>query len=63
MSDYRLQVVFEPTDKNAWYRKYRFAVIDPNKVKGYPANLICVFRARMEKSPPKKLNITQLGVP
>jgi hypothetical protein len=47
MSDYRLQVVFEPTDKKAWYRKYRFAVIDPKKVNGYPANFICVFPKRI----------------
>jgi len=42
MSDYRLQVVFEPFEKNAWWRRYRFAVIDPNKVKGYPANFVCL---------------------
>ncbi len=42
MSDYRLQVVFEPFEKNAWSRRYRFAVIDPNKLKGYPANFVCV---------------------
>ena len=41
MSDYRLQV-FEPFEKNAWSRRYRFAVIDPNKLKGYPANFVCL---------------------
>lgn len=42
MSDYRLQVVFEPFEKNAWSRRYRFAVIDPNNLRGYPANFVCV---------------------
>lgn len=42
MPDYRLQVVFEPFQKNAWWRRYRFAVIDPKKLKGYPANFICL---------------------
>jgi hypothetical protein len=42
MLDYRLQVVFEPFDKNSWSRRYRFAVIDPNKPKGYPANFVCI---------------------
>ena len=42
MSEYRLQVVFEPFEKNAWSRRFRFAVIDPKKIKGYPANFICL---------------------
>lgn len=42
MSDYRLQVVFEPVEKKGWSSRYRFAVIDPNKHKGYPANFVCV---------------------
>ncbi len=42
MSDYRLQLVFEPSEKNSWTRRYRFAVIDPKKHKGYPANFVCV---------------------
>jgi hypothetical protein len=42
MSDYRLQVFFEPSEKSAWSRRYRFAVIDPNKLKGYPSNFVCV---------------------
>ncbi len=47
MSDYRLQVVFEPNDINTWSRKYRFAVIDQNKIKGYPANFVCVLPKRI----------------
>jgi hypothetical protein len=42
MSDFRLQVFFESFGKNSWTRRYRFAVIDPKKLKGYPANFICV---------------------
>jgi hypothetical protein len=47
MSDYRLQIVFEPNDKNSWSRRYRFAVIDPNKLQGYPANFVCVLPKRI----------------
>lgn len=43
MSDYRLQVAFEPSQKSSWSKRYRFAVIDPNKLRGYPANFVCVF--------------------
>jgi len=50
MSDYRLQVVFEPFERNAWSRRYRFAVIDPNKPKGYPANFVCVLPRRIFES-------------
>ncbi|MGO8805493.1 MAG: hypothetical protein ACLQO7_02665 [Candidatus Bathyarchaeia archaeon] len=42
VSDYQLQVVFEPNYKNAWSRRYRFAVIDPHKLSGYPANFVCI---------------------
>ncbi len=42
MSDYQLQVVFEPFERNAWSRRYRFAVIDPNNFRGYPANFVCL---------------------
>jgi hypothetical protein len=50
MTDYRLQVVFEPFERNAWSRRYRFAVIDPNKTKGYPANFVCVLPKRIYES-------------
>jgi hypothetical protein len=42
MSEYRLQVVFEPFEKNSWSRRYRFAVIDPNNFRGYPSNFVCL---------------------
>ncbi len=41
MTDYCLQV-FEPFEKGAWSKRYRFAVIDPKKLKGYPANFVCI---------------------
>jgi hypothetical protein len=41
MSVYKLKV-FEPFGKNDYSKKYRFAVIDPNNFKGYPANFVCV---------------------
>ena len=50
MSDYRLQVVFEPFQKNAWSRRYRFAVIDPNNFKGYPANFVCLLPKKIFES-------------
>ena len=42
MSDYRIQVVFETFEKNSRSKRYRFAVIDPNKLRGYPANFVCI---------------------
>jgi hypothetical protein len=50
MSDYRLQVISEPFGKNTWWRRYRFAVIDPNNFKGYPANFVCVLPQRIFES-------------
>ncbi len=50
MTDYRLQVVFEPFQKNAWSRRYRFAVIDPNNFKGYPANFVCLLPKKIFES-------------
>ena|ERR1700690_1630619 len=43
VSEYRLQVISEPFEKNSWSRRYHFAVIDPKKIKGYPANFVCIF--------------------
>ncbi len=41
MFDYRL-MVFEPLSRKNWVKQYRFAVIDPNNFKGYPANFVCL---------------------
>jgi hypothetical protein len=41
MSVHRLKV-FEPFEKKNWSKQYRFAVIDPNNFKGYPANFVCL---------------------
>ena len=49
MSNYQLKV-FEPIGKNDWTRRYRFAVVDPNNFKGYPANFVCVLPARIFES-------------
>jgi hypothetical protein len=49
MSVYKLNV-FEPFGKNDYLRKYRFAVIDPNNFKGYPANFVCVLPRRIFES-------------
>jgi hypothetical protein len=46
MAEYRLQV-FESFDTHDWSRKYRFAVINPNKPKGYPANFVCLLPKRI----------------
>jgi hypothetical protein len=50
MFDYQLQVVFEPFQKNSWSRRYRFAVIDPNNFKGYPANFVCLLPKKIFES-------------
>lgn len=49
MSEYRLKV-FEPTGKNDWTRRYRFAVVDPNNFKGYPSNFVCVLPRKIFES-------------
>ena len=56
MSEYCLQVAFEPFEKNAWSRRFRFVVIDPKKIKGYPENFICLLPKKIV-DPGKPLSV------
>jgi hypothetical protein len=61
MQRFELQV-FKPYEKGDSKGKYRLAVIDPNKISGYPANFVCLLPRKIyDVSKPLSLFAKKFG--
>lgn len=55
--DCRLQVFKHETADGSLAKTYRFAVVDFNKSKGYPANFVCMLPAKVGQGKGKTANV------